>query len=101
MNKMPDRWEVYKPMGRQIPGTRFICFKVPLRQEIGENAYRKGAEWFCPRTLMDHCHNLGLIVDLTNTNRYYDRSVFTLQGIKHMKIPTMGKAIPSQKISKQ
>ncbi|XP_064093540.1 RNA/RNP complex-1-interacting phosphatase-like isoform X3 [Macrobrachium nipponense] len=100
-NKMPDRWEIYKSMGRQIPGTRFICFKVPLRVEIVQNAVSRGAEWFCPRTLMDHCHNLGIIVDLTNTDRYYNSSDFTSQGIKHIKIPTMGKVVPSPKVFKQ
>ncbi|XP_064093538.1 RNA/RNP complex-1-interacting phosphatase-like isoform X2 [Macrobrachium nipponense] len=88
-------------MGRQIPGTRFICFKVPLRVEIVQNAVSRGAEWFCPRTLMDHCHNLGIIVDLTNTDRYYNSSDFTSQGIKHIKIPTMGKVVPSPKVFKQ
>lgn len=29
--KLPDRWLDYKPVGDIIPGTRFICFKVPLR----------------------------------------------------------------------
>ncbi|XP_066952415.1 LOW QUALITY PROTEIN: mRNA-capping enzyme [Macrobrachium rosenbergii] len=100
-NKMPERWEIYKSMGRQIPGTRFICFKVPLRVGIVQNAVSKGAEWFCPRTLMDHCHSLGLIVDLTNTDRYYNSSDFTSQGIKHIKIPTAGKVIPSPRVSKQ
>ncbi|KAK3872453.1 hypothetical protein Pcinc_022470, partial [Petrolisthes cinctipes] len=31
-NSIPDRWEIYTDMGRQIPGTRFISFKVPLRE---------------------------------------------------------------------
>ncbi|XP_069475028.1 RNA/RNP complex-1-interacting phosphatase isoform X3 [Ambystoma mexicanum] len=30
MNKLPDRWLHYIPLGRRIPGTRFIAFKVPL-----------------------------------------------------------------------
>lgn len=29
--KLPDRWLDYKPVGEVITGTRFICFKVPLR----------------------------------------------------------------------
>ncbi|MPD00093.1 hypothetical protein E2C01_095543 [Portunus trituberculatus] len=35
----------------------------------------KNAEWFCPRTVMDHCHNLGLVIDLTDTFRYYHPEV--------------------------
>nr|XP_053639847.1 RNA/RNP complex-1-interacting phosphatase-like isoform X2 [Cherax quadricarinatus] len=52
------------------------------------------AEWFCPRTLMDHCVNLGLVVDLTNTSRYYDPQVFISQGIEYAKLFTEGKIIP-------
>ncbi|XP_069947101.1 RNA/RNP complex-1-interacting phosphatase isoform X2 [Cherax quadricarinatus] len=79
-------------MGRQIPGTRFIAFKVPLRETIMQKV--RHAEWFCPRTLMDHCVNLGLVVDLTNTSRYYDPQVFISQGIEYAKLFTEGKIIP-------
>lgn len=91
-NSIPERWESYKSMGRQIPGTRFIAFKVPLRETIMQKV--RHAEWFCPRTLMDHCVNLGLVVDLTNTSRYYDPQVFISQGIEYAKLFTEGKIIP-------
>ncbi|KAJ4435790.1 hypothetical protein ANN_18409 [Periplaneta americana] len=29
-------------------------------------------EWFTPEMLMEQCPKLGLVVDLTNTNRYYN-----------------------------
>lgn len=31
-NPIPERWEEYKPVGKRIYGTRFICFKVPLKK---------------------------------------------------------------------
>lgn len=31
---IPDRWEEYRPVGKRICGTRFICFKVPLKNVI-------------------------------------------------------------------
>ncbi|XP_042205836.1 uncharacterized protein LOC121855077 isoform X1 [Homarus americanus] len=56
------------------------------------------AGWFSPRTLMDHCTNLGMVVDLTNTTRYYDSNEFSNQGIQHAKIFTEGKVVPNQKV---
>ncbi|XP_045115678.1 uncharacterized protein LOC123507130 isoform X5 [Portunus trituberculatus] len=94
-NKVPDRWEKYTSMGRIIPGTRFISFKVPLRQEIMQKV--KNAEWFCPRTVMDHCHNLGLVIDLTDTFRYYHPEDFESRGVTHCKIRVRGKLIPEEK----
>ncbi|KAM0949321.1 putative mRNA (guanine-N(7)-)-methyltransferase [Dioscorea sansibarensis] len=39
--------------------------------------------------------DLGLVVDLTNTSRYYSPSEWTKQGIKHVKIPCKGRdAVP-------
>uniref|UniRef100_A0A182N2B3 Uncharacterized protein n=1 Tax=Anopheles dirus TaxID=7168 RepID=A0A182N2B3_9DIPT len=41
---------------------------------------------------------LGLIVDLTNTNRYYDRRDFTRKGVDHVKIAVPGKMVPPWRI---
>ncbi|XP_071528355.1 uncharacterized protein [Panulirus ornatus] len=98
-NKVPDRWEVYTNMGRQIPGTRFIAFKVPLREGILRNV--KDALLFSPRTLMEHCTNLGLVIDLTNTSRYYDPMVFKDQRILYAKVFTEGKVVPSKGVVTQ
>merc|ERR1712106_46434 len=96
-NTMPDRWDAYTEMGRIIPGTRFIAFKVPLREGIlkCDPAIRPD-DWFSPRNLMDHCSQLGMIIDLTNTNRYYEPSAFESQGIKHKKIKTEGHVVPKK-----
>ncbi|XP_047499523.1 RNA/RNP complex-1-interacting phosphatase-like [Penaeus chinensis] len=72
-NGIPDRWKAYTNMGRQIPGTRFISFKVPLKEALLIRL--EDSFWFSPRTLMDHCVDLGLVIDLTNTTRYYDPKV--------------------------
>uniref|UniRef100_A0A182NZM6 Uncharacterized protein n=1 Tax=Anopheles epiroticus TaxID=199890 RepID=A0A182NZM6_9DIPT len=40
---------------------------------------------------------LGLIIDLTNTSRYYDPHDFTSNGIDHVKINVPGKQIPPQR----
>ncbi|XP_063880735.1 uncharacterized protein LOC135111406 isoform X1 [Scylla paramamosain] len=57
----------------------------------------KNADWFCPRTLMDHCHNLGIVIDLTDTFRYYHPEDFESRGVTHMKIRIKGRIIPEEK----
>ncbi|XP_076029052.1 uncharacterized protein LOC143017897 isoform X1 [Oratosquilla oratoria] len=94
-NSVPDRWEEYSNMGRQIPGTRFIAFKVPLRESILCNMEAGiRVSDFTPRTLRDHCTRLGLVLDLTNTDRYYDPEEFRRNGIEHVKLKTEGHIIP-------
>ncbi|ROT66611.1 RNA/RNP complex-1-interacting phosphatase [Penaeus vannamei] len=83
-NGIPDRWKAYTNMGRQIPGTRFIAFKVPLKETLLIRL--EDSSWFGPRTLMDHCVDLGLVIDLTNTTRYYDPKEFTDHGIQYAKV---------------
>ncbi|XP_050701352.1 uncharacterized protein LOC126987897 isoform X2 [Eriocheir sinensis] len=64
-------------------------------QEIMQRV--KNAGWFCPRTLMDHCQNLGLVIDLTDTFRYYNPEEFEFRGVTHLKIRVMGRKIPEEK----
>ncbi|XP_063596040.1 RNA/RNP complex-1-interacting phosphatase-like isoform X2 [Penaeus indicus] len=96
---IPDRWKAYTNMGRQIPGTRFISFKVPLKEALLIRL--EDSFWFSPRTLMDHCVDLGLVVDLTNTTRYYDPKEFVDQGIQYAKVFTEGHKIPKDKVVKE
>lgn len=98
-NGIPDRWKAYTNMGRQIPGTRFIAFKVPLKETLLIRL--EDSSWFGPRTLMDHCVDLGLVIDLTNTTRYYDPKEFTDHGIQYAKVFTEGHKIPKDKVVKE
>lgn len=98
-----NRWTDYKAVGKRIPGTRFIAFKVPLKQvtdlltqtHTHLNLYYcfcadvmtpisllqalrrhlRESEAFGPFDLIDVLKNeseeLGLIIDLTFTTRYY------------------------------
>ncbi|TDG41615.1 hypothetical protein AWZ03_011968 [Drosophila navojoa] len=68
---IPDRWLNYRPIGERIAGTRFIAFKVPLRKNINESVDDEQLR-LAPHSLLESVPNLGLIVDLTNTNRYYN-----------------------------
>ncbi|XP_016415800.1 RNA/RNP complex-1-interacting phosphatase-like isoform X2 [Sinocyclocheilus rhinocerous] len=38
-NAIPDRWTDYTAVGKRIPGTRFIAFKVPLKQDLPNTLY--------------------------------------------------------------
>ena len=34
-NKVPEGWDEVSPIGKQVPGTPFICFKTPLKPSFG------------------------------------------------------------------
>lgn len=46
-------------------------------------------------------HNLGLIIDLTFTKRYYQPEEFTVSGVQYEKIFVPGHEIPTDKIIKK
>ncbi|XP_015278526.1 PREDICTED: RNA/RNP complex-1-interacting phosphatase [Gekko japonicus] len=94
---IPERWTEYLPLGKRMPGTRFIAFKVPLQ---------KSFEWrlapnerFSPFDLVNQVREqeeeLGLIIDLTYTTRYYEPE--ELPGsVQHYKIFTVGHDVPNE-----
>ncbi|XP_042328494.1 RNA/RNP complex-1-interacting phosphatase [Sceloporus undulatus] len=94
-NKLPDRWTDYLPLGRRIPGTRFIAFKVPLQKSF---EYRLAPnERFSPEDLLNQVREqreeLGLIIDLTYTTRYYAPEKLP-DTLKYCKILTVGHEVP-------
>ncbi|XP_060931715.1 RNA/RNP complex-1-interacting phosphatase [Limanda limanda] len=93
---LPDRWLDYRSVGRRLDGTRFIAFKVPLKQAL--NGPLPPSDAFGPWDLMetlrrDH-QELGLIIDLTNTTRYYSPQDMP-NWLLLVKIFTRGHEIPS------
>ncbi|XP_056427483.1 RNA/RNP complex-1-interacting phosphatase isoform X2 [Hyla sarda] len=101
-NSLPDRWKEYIPIGKRIPGTRFICFKVPLKN-VFDN---KLAPWqrFSPSNLVQEVRKqneeLGMVVDLTCTKRYYSPQEFP-NTITYCKIFTIGHEVPSDAVIAQ
>ncbi|XP_063167395.1 RNA/RNP complex-1-interacting phosphatase isoform X2 [Candoia aspera] len=96
---LPDRWTDYLPLGRRMPGTRFIAFKVPLK---------KSFEWrltpdehFSPLDLItrvkEQKEELGLIIDLTCTTRYYEPMELP-DTLQYCKISTVGREVPNDAI---
>ncbi|XP_043106180.1 RNA/RNP complex-1-interacting phosphatase [Puntigrus tetrazona] len=95
-NGVPDRWTDYTAVGRRIPGTRFIAFKVPLKQSFRYHSTQ--SEPFGPfdlvRMMEKEGQELGLIIDLTFTTRYYNVEDLP-KTLYHLKIFTAGHEVPS------
>ncbi|KAF7701387.1 RNA/RNP complex-1-interacting phosphatase isoform X2 [Silurus meridionalis] len=93
---IPDRWTDYNAVGKRIPGTRFIAFKVPLKQAL--RRHLSDSEVFGPFELMDvlkkEGEELGLIIDLTYTTRYYQPQDLP-DTLHYLKIFTAGHEVPS------
>ncbi|XP_035754802.1 RNA/RNP complex-1-interacting phosphatase [Egretta garzetta] len=90
-------WTDYVPLGRRMPGTRFIAFKVPLKKSFDHNLHPE--ERFSPRDLIkkikEQKEELGLIIDLTYTTRYYGPEELPAT-LCYSKILTMGHEIPNK-----
>ncbi|XP_033973340.1 RNA/RNP complex-1-interacting phosphatase [Trematomus bernacchii] len=94
-NGIPDRWLDYKSVGRKLPGTRFIAFKVPLKQAL--NRQLQSSEVFGLWELLESVQkqrlDLGLIIDLTFTTRYYSIQDVP-ESLLFVKIFTAGHEVP-------
>ncbi|KAM7028518.1 RNA/RNP complex-1-interacting phosphatase isoform 2-T2 [Acridotheres tristis] len=96
--RVPERWTDYIPLGRRMPGTRFVAFKVPLKESFDRNLLPE--DRFSPHDLIrkveERKEELGLIIDLTYTTRYYGREELP-PTLRYSKILTMGREIPNRK----
>ncbi|XP_008569404.1 PREDICTED: RNA/RNP complex-1-interacting phosphatase isoform X6 [Galeopterus variegatus] len=94
-NHVPERWKDYLPVGQRMPGTRFIAFKVPLQKSFEEKLAPE--ERFSPLDLFNKIREqneeLGLIIDLTYTQRYYKPEDLP-ETIPYLKIFTVGHRVP-------
>ncbi|XP_039558583.1 RNA/RNP complex-1-interacting phosphatase isoform X6 [Passer montanus] len=96
--RVPERWTAYTPLGRRMPGTRFVAFKVPLKKCFEQHLLPR--QRFSPHDLLrkvqERQEELGLIIDLTCTTRYYGPEELP-PTLCYSKILTMGHEIPSTK----
>ncbi|XP_043512887.1 probable tyrosine-protein phosphatase F54C8.4 isoform X2 [Frieseomelitta varia] len=90
---IPARWLEYKPYGTVICGTKILPFKVPLKEAVSNNLEPK--KRFTVSVLVQAFPRIKCIIDLTNTDRYYDEKEFTNSGIKYEKIMVRGREVPS------
>lgn len=87
---VPDRWEDFTPLGSLIPGTRIFGFKVPLKKSLCHKLQNR-RKAFTVQDLKNQISNLGLVIDLTNTSRYYDPKEIIKDDIKYIKIASEGR----------
>eukprot|EP00824_Muranothrix_gubernata_P007335 TRINITY_DN19397_c0_g1_i1.p2 TRINITY_DN19397_c0_g1~~TRINITY_DN19397_c0_g1_i1.p2 ORF type:complete len:291 (+),score=40.95 TRINITY_DN19397_c0_g1_i1:50-874(+) len=84
---LPSGWCEVEAMGRVVRGSRLIPVKTPLTHTF------RPVHPFTPRDLLhelvDQGTPVGLVVDLTNTDRYYDPKEFGLN-VEHHKIRVPG-----------
>ena len=103
---IPERWENYRKCGQSIPETPFVAFKVPLSerlQRIYDQNYsalsisvEKNPVWTL-KELEKTVPNLDMIIDVTNTDRYYNPKNLS-ENTKYCKIKTLGHVIPNNHV---
>ena len=76
--KVPKGWDRCPNIGEKIAGTPFISFKAPI-----------GPGWFVA-DLVRNCPDLKMVIDLTNTDKYYKPSSLQTRGVRHVKVETVG-----------
>uniref|UniRef100_A0A182IRD5 Uncharacterized protein n=1 Tax=Anopheles atroparvus TaxID=41427 RepID=A0A182IRD5_ANOAO len=88
MPRVPERWFNYSRYGRPV-ADKFVALRVPL----AKNYAIPDDQRFTPADAMSKLP-LGLIIDLTNTTRYYNPCEFTSQGVEYQKLFVKGHAVP-------
>uniref|UniRef100_A0A5B6Z2J7 mRNA guanylyltransferase n=1 Tax=Davidia involucrata TaxID=16924 RepID=A0A5B6Z2J7_DAVIN len=90
-NKLPPGWLDCPAFGQEI--RCMIPSKVPLGESF--NDYIVPGKRYSARQVFHQQRvlgrKLGLVIDLTNTDRYYQPSDFKKEGIKHVKIHCKGR----------
>lgn len=103
--RLPDRWINYDPVGKEIRGTRFVAFKTPLKSSyfINRGSHFSEEDIFETKTLIEYAtaqnKTIGLVIDLTATDRYYEPREWTDRGIAYTKIRCMGHTAHDQESS--
>ncbi|XP_047332466.1 mRNA-capping enzyme-like isoform X2 [Impatiens glandulifera] len=89
--KLPPGWLDCPPYGQDI--CEIIPSKVPLSDAFNENV--APGKRYSFRQVMRNVRvmgkHLGLVIDLTNTTRYYSPDEWKKDGIKHVKIQCKGR----------
>lgn len=96
---IPDRWLDYQAVGKRLPGSRFIAFKVPLKLALNNklSSCDVFGHWELLDALKRENQELGLIIDLTFTTRYY-KAEDVPESLHFVKILTAGHHIPSDSV---
>ena len=95
---LPDRW-VNCPRKGQLIEDKFLPFKTPLSTQYDESLEERTR--FPPSLLLSISQNLprplGMVIDLTNSRRFYSPAEMNQIGLEHAKIPCEGHKHPPTK----
>eukprot|EP01018_Ginkgo_biloba_P032026 Gb_15931 [translate_table: standard] len=95
LKHLPDGWIDCPGAGQPI--ACLIPSKVPLGESFND-CIGPGKRYSSKQVVHQQRvlgRDLGMVIDLTNTTRYYQASDWSKQGIKHFKIPCKGRdAVP-------
>ena len=97
-NPLPKDWLHLSPVGNPIAEVPFICFKTPF-DSISSYPLHLRSEAFSTKRLLEELDKksvrLGLVIDLTDTHRYYEPSSLICKGIPVVKLRVPGKGVPT------
>ena len=97
-NKDLKDWHNHPKMGRQVDeATPFITFKVPIGRQNG-TTYSWGIPNLLKTCREDLGSELGMVIDLCNTDKWYDPRELQRAGVRHVKIPIQGKKVHAFKL---
>ena len=89
--RLPASWNEYSVSGIPNSKTRLVCFKTPIKRK------RLDPEALIVYLQKQKC-KLGLVIDLTDTDKYYDPQEFVALNVVHYKIKCKGMCVPSEDI---
>ncbi|VDP11848.1 unnamed protein product [Heligmosomoides polygyrus] len=89
------RWLNYDPVGRDLEGTRFVPFKTPLDRSFFNGKFELTEDdHFDVERIVALARragkNIGMVVDLTNTDRYYNKAEWADHDIRYVKMNCPG-----------
>ncbi|BDA47945.1 mRNA-capping enzyme [Coccomyxa sp. Obi] len=91
--ELPSGWIECPPMGHRMNMLRLVPVKVPLGRRFAQ--VLTDEEHFSPAKLVEQLQSkkteVGRIIDLTNTWRYYERDEIDELGVEHVKIRCRGR----------
>ncbi|RNA22860.1 mRNA-capping enzyme isoform X1 [Brachionus plicatilis] len=92
--KLPNRWLYCPRKSETLIADKFVAFKVPLATKFNPNVppeCRFNMQMLLDSVKKNFHKKIGLIIDLTNTNRFYDAEKEVKdQGIRYVKIQCKG-----------
>ncbi|PAV59395.1 hypothetical protein WR25_03520 [Diploscapter pachys] len=93
--RIPDRWMNYDGVGCDMEGTRFLPFKTPLDRSffVGKPNIHEDEHFDVDsliRLARENGKRIGLVIDLTNTSRYYDKTDWEKHDVQYVKLNCPG-----------